>query len=345
MMFNRQNSLWMGDLDPYMDENFVKQAFSGMGESPLGVKIITHRITGGSAGYCFVELADEASVDRCVQRLNGKLVPGSNPPRKFKLNYATYGKRPEAGPEFSVFVGDLASEVDDFQLHQVFKKYPSCKGAKVVTDQYGYSKGYGFVKFGDESEQKAAIEECQGTMLGGKTLRLSIAVAKSQKTTYPGGQTQSYSSYNPTQSGYYGSQAAGSQGGYYPQWGAYDQYSGYNSSGYGYNSGYNSSYNSSYNSGYNYNYGAYGYPPPGHMMPPPPMGMPSMSTDMTGAVQQGQEQAEHADDDSTEEPIPECDVELWNRDFMQHSEELYDALMNCRWEPLDSVDSPIPTFS
>lgn len=33
----------------------------------------------GSAGYCFVELADEASVDRCVQRLNGKLVPGSNP--------------------------------------------------------------------------------------------------------------------------------------------------------------------------------------------------------------------------------------------------------------------------
>lgn len=43
-------------------------------------------------------------------------------------------------PEYSVFVGDLASEVDDFQLHQVFKKYPSCKGAKVVTDQYGYSR-------------------------------------------------------------------------------------------------------------------------------------------------------------------------------------------------------------
>lgn len=43
-------------------------------------------------------------------------------------------------PEFSVFVGDLASDVDDFHLHQVFKKYPSCKGAKVVTDQYGYSR-------------------------------------------------------------------------------------------------------------------------------------------------------------------------------------------------------------
>uniref|UniRef100_A0A3B4ZSD1 tRNA selenocysteine-associated protein 1 n=1 Tax=Stegastes partitus TaxID=144197 RepID=A0A3B4ZSD1_9TELE len=307
-MFNRQTSLWMGDLDPYMDENFIKQAFSAMGESPFGVKIITHRITGGSAGYCFVELADEASVDRCVQRLNGKLVPGSNPPRKFKLNYATYGKRPEAGPEFSVFVGDLATEVDDFQLHQVFKKYPSCKGAKVVTDQYGYSRGYGFVKFGEESEQKKAIEECQGTMLGGKPLRLSIAVAKSQKmSSYHGGQGQNYhSNYNQTQSGYYGSHSAGGQGGYYSQWGGYDH---------------------GYNSGYNYNYGPYGYPPPGHMMPPPPMGMPPMSTDMSGA------------------PIPECDVELWNKDFMQRSEELYDAMMTCHWEPLDSVDSPIPSLS
>ncbi|XP_069029361.1 tRNA selenocysteine 1-associated protein 1-like isoform X2 [Embiotoca jacksoni] len=330
-MFNRQTSLWMGDLDPYMDENFIKQAFSAMGESPFGVKIITHRITGGSAGYCFVELADEASVDRCVQRLNGKLVPGSNPPRKFKLNYATYGKRPEAGPEFSVFVGDLASEVDDFQLHQVFKKYPSCKGAKVVTDQYGYSRGYGFVKFGEEGEQKKAIEECQGTMLGGKPLRLSIAVAKSQKmSNYHGGQGQNYhSNYNQTQSGYYGSNSGGGQGGYYPQWGGYDQYGGYNSSG--------------YNSGYTYNYGAYGYPPPGNMVPPPPMGPPT-STDMSGAVESTEEAAD-IEDDNIEEPIPECDVELWNKDFMQRSEELYDAMMDSHWEPLDSVDSPIPPVS
>ncbi|KAM8849252.1 tRNA selenocysteine 1-associated protein 1-like isoform 2-T2 [Spinachia spinachia] len=330
-MFNRQTSLWMGDLDPYMDESFIKQAFSAMGESPFGVKIITHRITGGSAGYCFVELADEASVDRCVQRLNGKLVPGSNPPRKFKLNYATYGKRPEAGPEFSVFVGDLASEVDDFQLHQVFKKYLSCKGAKVVTDQYGYSRGYGFVKFGDEGEQKKAIEECQGTMLGGKPLRLSIAVAKSQKmSNYHGGQGQNYhGNYNQSQSSYYGNQGNGSQGAYYPQWGGYDQYGAYNSA-----------YGSSYGSAYNY--GPYGYPPPGNAVPPPPMGMPP--TDMSGATE-NQEEGTEVDEDNSEEPLPECDVQQWNKDFMQRSEELYDAMMSCRWEPLDCVNSSIPSLS
>ncbi|XP_003975598.2 tRNA selenocysteine 1-associated protein 1-like isoform X1 [Takifugu rubripes] len=341
MMFNRQMSLWMGDLDPYMEEDFIKQAFSAMGESPTGVKIITHKITGGSAGYCFVELADEASVERCVQRLNGKLVPGSNPPRKFKLNYATYGKRPEAGPEFSVFVGDLASDVQDFQLQQVFKNYPSCKGAKVVTDQYGYSRGYGFVKFGEESEQKKAIEECQGTMLSGKPLRLSVAVAKSQKiSSYQGGQGQNYSSYNQSQSNYYGSNNSVAQGGYYSQWGGYDQYSGYNSS---YNNTYNTGYNTGYNSGYNYNYG-YGYPPPGHM-PPPPIGMPPTSTDMSGAVEQNHEETGAVEEETADESIPECDVEQWNKDYMERSEEFYDALMNSHWEPLDTVDAPIPSMS
>ncbi|XP_061695431.1 tRNA selenocysteine 1-associated protein 1-like isoform X2 [Syngnathoides biaculeatus] len=336
-MFNRQTSLWMGDLDPYMDENFVKQAFSAMGESPFGVKIITHKITGVSAGYCFVEMADEASVDRCVQRLNGKLVPGSNPPRKFKLNFATYGKRLEAGPDFSVFVGDLASEVDDFQLHQVFKSFPSCKGAKVVTDQYGYSRGYGFVKFGDENEQKKAIEECQGTVLGGKPLRLSYAVAKIPKTNTWAGQSQNYqSNYSQPPSSYYGNPNGGAQG-YYPQWGNYDQYSSYN------NGGYNNVYNSGYNSGYNYNYGHYGCPPPNHMVPPPPIGLPPPSSYVTGDVQSPEETGDV--EDSTEVPFQGCDVDQWNTDFIQHSEELYNALMDCHWEPLDSYDSAIPLLS
>uniref|UniRef100_A0A6Q2X4T1 tRNA selenocysteine-associated protein 1 n=1 Tax=Esox lucius TaxID=8010 RepID=A0A6Q2X4T1_ESOLU len=310
-MFNRMTSLWMGDLDPYMDENFIKQAFSTMGETAYGVKIITHRVTGGSAGYCFVEMADEASVDRCVHRLNGKLVPGSNPPRKFKLNYATYGKRPEAGPEYSVFVGDLSSDVDDFQLHQFFlKKYPSCKGGKVVSDQYGNSRGYGFIKFGDENEQKKAIEECQNASgLGTKPIRISIAVNKSHKTnTY---HNQNHNSYqNNYQQPYYQQPNQN----YYPQWG-YDQYNSYNYGGYG-------------------PYG--GYPPPGPhgmMGPPPPIGMPPMPTDM------------YTSSEVSFPDNPQLDVDSLNREYMERSEELYDSLMNCHWQPLDTITSKIPTFS
>lgn len=40
-------------------------------------------------------------------------------------------------------------------------------------------RGYGFVKFSDENEQKKALEEFQNASgLGGKPIRISIAVNK-----------------------------------------------------------------------------------------------------------------------------------------------------------------------
>ncbi|XP_041039805.1 tRNA selenocysteine 1-associated protein 1-like isoform X2 [Carcharodon carcharias] len=215
-------TLWMGDLEQYMDESFIKQAFSAMGEPTVNVKIISNRMTGTLAGYCFVELADQTSADRCLHKLNGKPLPGSNPPKKFKLNYATYGKKPDAGQEYSIFVGDLSSEVDDFHLYDYFvKKYPSCRGGKVVTDTSGNSRGFGFVRFSDEAEQKKALEECQNSKgLGGKPIRISIAVPKSAKTKP---EYQPTTTYNYTQ--YYQQYQQ-----YYSQWG-YDPYAGYS---YGY---------------------------------------------------------------------------------------------------------------
>ncbi|MGH0151199.1 UNVERIFIED_CONTAM: hypothetical protein FKN15_024241 [Acipenser sinensis] len=124
------------------------------------------------------------------------------------------------GPEYSVFVGDLTPEIDDLQLYEFFvKKYASCKGGKVVTDPFGNSRGYGFVKFSDENEQKAAMEECQNANgLGGKPIRISIAIAKSNKTSYQQNQNYNYSQYYQQYQNYYS------------QWG-YDPYSSYN---YGY---------------------------------------------------------------------------------------------------------------
>lgn len=295
-----------------------------MGETASAVKIIYNRVTGGAAGYCFVELPDEASVDRCVASLNGKIVPGSNPPRKFKLNFATYGKRTDTGPDYSIFVGDLTPEVDDQQLHDFFaKKYTSCKSGKVVTDHSGNSRGYGFVKFTDEKEQSQALEECQNaTGLGGKPIRISIAINKSNKTSNNYQPSQSYNNY---QQGYYQQPYQN----YYQQWG-YDQYN-----------------------SYNYNYGSYGPPPPGPgmmgppppgpgMMGPPPPFMPPVHTDIQQPTEQTQDCSEDGLEEPVEDPLPKTDVDALNRQYMERSEELYDSLMQCHWQPLDSVTSEIP---
>lgn len=81
------------------------------------------------------------------------------------------------------------------------------------------------------------------------------------------------------------------------------------------------------------------------MMPPPPMEGPSATTDTTATTEQSQPATEQVPEDTAEDPLAICDVDKWNKDFMQRSEELYEALMNSHWEPLDSVDSPIPSMS
>ncbi|KAJ1938505.1 hypothetical protein GGF37_004787, partial [Kickxella alabastrina] len=88
------------------------------------------------------------------------------------------------GPEYSLFVGDLAPEVTDMQLIHEFRcRYASVRAAKVVTDPVTLlPRGYGFVRFGDEADQQRALVEMQGQMMGSRAIRVSTATPKRTPT-------------------------------------------------------------------------------------------------------------------------------------------------------------------
>ncbi|KAK7139053.1 hypothetical protein R3I93_016239 [Phoxinus phoxinus] len=177
------NSLWMGNLESYMDEEFIHRAFAHMGETVMGVRLIRDKITGKMAGYGFVELRDETSVERCLRKVNGKPLPGATPPKRFKLSRSTYGKHGESCNTFSLFVSDLTPDVDDGMLYEFFNfHFSSCCNGKIVLDSNGYTKCCGFVSFESEREQRQALAELQGASgLGKKHLRLSLAANKQKK--------------------------------------------------------------------------------------------------------------------------------------------------------------------
>jgi RNA recognition motif. (a.k.a. RRM, RBD, or RNP domain) len=165
-----------------MSENFIMAAFRKMGEDPISVKLMRNKFTGEPAGYCFVSFGtDDQAVD-AMHKLNGKPIPGTNPVIRFRLNNATNSQTKTllADREFSVWVGDLSSDVDDYNLYRIFSsKYTSIRTAKVILDGSGFSKGYGFVKFGLEDEQKSALYEMNGYIgLGSKPLKICSAVPK-----------------------------------------------------------------------------------------------------------------------------------------------------------------------
>ncbi|XP_071443806.1 tRNA selenocysteine 1-associated protein 1 isoform X2 [Hetaerina americana] len=179
--------LWMGGLESYMNETFVKTAFQKLGEDPQSVKIMRNKYSGEPAGYCFVHfITDEAALN-AMHKLNGKVIPNSNPPVRFKLNHASTTGRPPQDREFSLWVGDLSSDVDDYTLYRTFAaKYPSIRTAKVILDTSGFSKGYGFIRFAQEDEQKRCLTEMNGhTGLGTKAIKISNAVPKPHRYHSP----------------------------------------------------------------------------------------------------------------------------------------------------------------
>ncbi|NXJ14757.1 TSP1L protein, partial [Odontophorus gujanensis] len=193
-------------------------------------------------------------------------------------------------PDYSIFVGELTPEVDDFQLYDYFlKRYPSCLDCKIATDLLGYSRGYAYVRFGEQGDQMRALQDCQNAPgLGGKRIRLSIGISKRLKAEF-----QRYQSYNYND--YYQDYQN-----YYSQW-SYDAYAEYN-----------------YNS-----YAAYDS-----------MQAICVCTSLLMVVLTGL---------LFSDPQLYLDVDEMNRQFMETSEELYDSLMNCHWQPLDTVTSEIPS--
>ncbi|XP_031266631.1 polyadenylate-binding protein RBP47-like [Pistacia vera] len=201
-------TIWVGDLFHWMDETYLHTCFSHTGQVS-NVKVIRNKHTGLSEGYGFVEFFTRAAADKVLQSYNGSVMPNTEQP--FRLNWATFAgdRRIDSGSDLSIFVGDLAPDVTDAMLQETFSsKYPSVKGAKVIIDSNtGRSKGYGFVRFGDENERSRAMTEMNGVYCSSRPMRIDVATPKKAS-----GYQQQYSSQALVLAGGHASNGARVQG-------------------------------------------------------------------------------------------------------------------------------------
>ncbi|KHN37596.1 Polyadenylate-binding protein RBP45B, partial [Glycine soja] len=190
-------TLWIGDLQYWMDENYLYTCFAHTGEV-TSVKVIRNKQTSQSEGYGFIEFNSRAGAERILQTYNGAIMPNGG--QSFRLNWATFSagerSRHDDSPDYTIFVGDLAADVTDYLLQETFRaRYNSVKGAKVVIDRLtGRTKGYGFVRFSDESEQVRAMTEMQGVLCSTRPMRIGPASNKTPTT-----QSQPKASYQNSQ--------------------------------------------------------------------------------------------------------------------------------------------------
>jgi len=178
----RVGALWIGGLEPYMNEEFLSSAMMQLGQDGVvSIKVMTNKFTGEPAGYGFINFDSDQRAIITMHKLGGKVIPNSNPPVRFKLNHNSTRLAP-GEPDTSIWVGDLTPDVDDFALYQFFsQRYQTVRCAKVVLDESGFSKGYGFIRFGSESEQQHALANMTGELgVGSKPIKVSMANQKSR---------------------------------------------------------------------------------------------------------------------------------------------------------------------
>ena len=159
-----ENTLWMGDIEPWMTEQIIMEAFKSYEIKPLNIKFLTDKKTNIIRNYCFINFENILEANKALTKLNGKKFP--NTETLFKLNWANYHS------EFNknVYVGNLSPDVDDIELYNFFKeKYPSVHHASVILEN-GISKLYGFVHFMNGEDYEKCLKEMNGKVFHGKTI-------------------------------------------------------------------------------------------------------------------------------------------------------------------------------
>lgn len=76
----------------------------------------------------------------------------------------------------NIYVSNLGFNVQDAELKNLFAKYGEVSSAKVIMDKItNQSRGFGFVEMPDETAAQKAVNELNGVMADGRSIKVSEA--------------------------------------------------------------------------------------------------------------------------------------------------------------------------
>jgi RNA recognition motif-containing protein len=83
----------------------------------------------------------------------------------------------------NIYVSNLAFNVNDEDLKGFFEPYGSVTSAKIICDRAtNRSRGFGFVEMATEAEGEKAIKELNGSMVDGRSISVTVARPKEQRS-------------------------------------------------------------------------------------------------------------------------------------------------------------------
>lgn len=172
--FNLSANLFVKNIHENIKEKTLHDIFSSYG-TILSLKIPKNDY-GEPQGIGYVQYEDEDSAKNAIRALNGKLVRGNVlSVNKFK------SKKTQSDQFKNVYIKGFGSHVNDESLARLGKRFGAIVSAKVMTDENGDSKGFGFISYESPDSAKKAVCEMNGNYLGSKKLFVGRAKTKAER--------------------------------------------------------------------------------------------------------------------------------------------------------------------
>merc|ERR1711915_871980 len=101
---------------------------------------------------------------------------------RFKATGATTSGGPGSHMGVNLYVKNLDDEMTDQRLNDLFKQFGTITSAKIMTDDRGRCKGFGFVCYKSPDEATKAVTEMHLKVHKGKPLYVGLAEKKDERT-------------------------------------------------------------------------------------------------------------------------------------------------------------------
>lgn len=169
-------NIFIKNMDESIDNKALYDTFSAFGNI-LSCKVVCDE--KGSKGYGFVHFETQEAANRAIETMNGMLLNDR------KVFVGHFKSRKEREMEYgtksvkftNVYVKNFGDNFTDDKLKEAFSKFGKTLSVRVMKDEKGFSRGFGFVNYAFHDEAQKAVEEMNGKELNGKI----IYVGRAQK--------------------------------------------------------------------------------------------------------------------------------------------------------------------
>lgn len=173
-------NIFIKNLDKTIDNKALYDTFSAFGNI-LSCKIAMDE--NGSKGYGFVHFETEEAARNSIEKVNGMLL---NQKKVFVGRFMTRRERMDmmgdrAKKFTNVYVKNFGDALDEDKLRDMFATCGPIVSCKVMSDDSGKSRGFGFVSFEEHESAQKAVDELNNTEIGGHTIFVGRAQKKAER--------------------------------------------------------------------------------------------------------------------------------------------------------------------